>query len=65
VTTEVVVEISQRRASIGLNRPEKLNALDLALVTALEEEAQRVGADPDIDLNEAAQSRPGVAGRTR
>ena len=33
MSREVVVEVSDRRARIGLNRPEKLNALDLALVT--------------------------------
>jgi enoyl-CoA hydratase/carnithine racemase len=50
VTTEVVVEVSERRADIVLNRPHKLNALDLALVTALEEAAQQVADDPRIDV---------------
>jgi enoyl-CoA hydratase/carnithine racemase len=50
VSTDVVVEISDRRARIGLNRPQKLNALDLALVTAFEEAAQRVARDPGVDV---------------
>ena len=50
MTTEVVVEVSERRADIVLNRPHKLNALDLALVTALERAAQQVADDPGIDL---------------
>jgi enoyl-CoA hydratase/carnithine racemase len=50
VTTEVVVEVSERRADIVLNRPHKLNALDLALVTALEQAAQQVADDPGIDV---------------
>lgn len=50
MTTEVVVEVSGRCARIGLNRPQKLNALDLSLVTALEDAAQRVGADPAVDV---------------
>jgi enoyl-CoA hydratase/carnithine racemase len=48
--TEVVVEIGDGRATLALNRPEKLNALNLALVSALEEAAQRVGADPDVGV---------------
>jgi len=48
--TEVVVEVSGRCARIGLNRPQKLNALDLALVIALEDAAQRVAADPAVDV---------------
>ena len=47
---EVVVEVSARCARIGLNRPQKLNALDLALVIALEDAAQRVAADPAVDV---------------
>ena len=47
---EVVVEIGEQRATLALNRPEKLNALNLALVSALEEAAQRVGADPDVGV---------------
>jgi enoyl-CoA hydratase len=47
---EVVVEVGDRRALIALNRPHKLNALDLALVAALEEAAQRVAGDPDVDI---------------
>jgi enoyl-CoA hydratase/carnithine racemase len=47
---EVVVETGDGRARIGLNRPGKLNALDLALVTALEDAARRVGADPAVDV---------------
>jgi enoyl-CoA hydratase/carnithine racemase len=48
--TEVVVEVSGRCARIGLNRPQKLNALDLALVIALEDAAQRIAADPAVDV---------------
>lgn len=44
------MEISARRATIGLNRPEKLNALDLELVTSLAQAAQRIAADPSIDI---------------
>ena len=47
---EVVTEISGRRATIALNRPAKLNALDVPLVTALEDQARRVAADPEVDL---------------
>ena len=47
--TEVEVEIRDRRASIQLNRPEKLNALNLELVTALEAAAQRV-AECAVDV---------------
>ena len=47
---EIMVEISDGRATLALNRPEKLNALNLALVSALEEAAQRVGADPDVGV---------------
>jgi enoyl-CoA hydratase len=48
VGPEVVVEIGEGRASIVLNRPRKLNALDVALVTSLEEAARRVSADPSV-----------------
>jgi enoyl-CoA hydratase/carnithine racemase len=47
---DVVVEIQGRRASIELNRPEKLNALNLSLVGALEAAAERVAAEPDVDV---------------
>jgi enoyl-CoA hydratase/carnithine racemase len=50
VTTEVAVEVSDRRAHIALNRPHKLNALDLALVTAFEQAAQQVADDPTVDV---------------
>lgn len=50
MTTEVVVEVSERRADIVLNRPHKLNALDLALVTSLEQAARQVADDPGIDV---------------
>jgi enoyl-CoA hydratase len=50
VGPEVELEIRDRRASLHLNRPAKLNALDLALVTAFEDAARRVGADPAIDV---------------
>jgi enoyl-CoA hydratase/carnithine racemase len=48
VPADVVVEISGRRATIELNRPDKLNALNLGLVAALEQAAERVGGDPDV-----------------
>jgi enoyl-CoA hydratase len=47
---DVVVEIRERRATIELNRPEKLNALDLSLVEALAAAAERVAAEPDVDV---------------
>src|SRR3954464_4274862 len=50
VTGDVVVEISAGRASIGLNRPERLNALNLGLVRAFEDAAQRVAADPGVRI---------------
>ena len=50
VTRDVVVQITARRATIGLNRPEKLNALNLGLVSSLEKAAQRVGADSRVDI---------------
>jgi len=46
----VVVDIAARRASIYLNRPEKLNALNMELVTSLENAAQRVAADARVDV---------------
>lgn len=50
MTGDVVVEISAGRASIGLNRPERLNALNLGLVRAFEDAAQRVAADPGVEI---------------
>jgi enoyl-CoA hydratase/carnithine racemase len=47
---DVVVEIRDRRASIELNRPEKLNALNLSLVAALAAAAERVAAEPEVDV---------------
>jgi enoyl-CoA hydratase/carnithine racemase len=47
---DVVVEIRERRASVELNRPEKLNAMNLSLVAALEAAAERVAAEPDVDI---------------
>jgi enoyl-CoA hydratase/3-hydroxyacyl-CoA dehydrogenase len=49
-TVDVVVDIRERRASIELNRPEKLNALNLSLVGALAEAAERVAGEPDVDV---------------
>jgi enoyl-CoA hydratase/carnithine racemase len=46
----VLVEVHAPIATVTLNRPEKLNALDLALVTALDAAAERVGAEPDVHL---------------
>jgi enoyl-CoA hydratase/carnithine racemase len=48
VAPDVVVEIEEQRANIVLNRPRKLNALDVALVTSLEEAARRASADPGV-----------------
>jgi enoyl-CoA hydratase len=50
VADEVVVEISGPRATIALNRPEKLNALDLPLVAALEDAAEQVAGDPAVEI---------------
>jgi enoyl-CoA hydratase/carnithine racemase len=47
---DVVVEIRGRRASVELNRPEKLNALNLSLVGALEEAVERVAGEPEVYL---------------
>lgn len=46
----VALEITGRRATIALNRAEKLNALNLELVVALEEVAQRAAADRRVDV---------------
>ena len=50
VASEVVVEVGDQRALICLNRPHKLNALDLALVAALHEAAQQVAGDSEVDV---------------
>src|SRR6201989_153621 len=50
VADEVVVEISGARATIALNRPEKLNAMNVALVTALEDAAEEVAGNPDVEI---------------
>lgn len=47
---EVVVQIDGDRATIALNRPDKLNALDVALVAELEEAAREVAADPGVAI---------------
>ena len=46
----VVLEMTDRCATIALNRPEKLNALNLELVTSLEQAAQRVVADSRVGI---------------
>jgi enoyl-CoA hydratase/carnithine racemase len=46
----VLVDIRPPLATVTLNRPEKHNAFDVALVTALDEAAQRVGAEPDVQV---------------
>lgn len=46
----VVVDFAGRRATIDLNRPEKLNALNMELVTSLEHAAQQVAADSRVDV---------------
>jgi enoyl-CoA hydratase len=50
VAREVVVQIDGDRATIALNRPDKLNALDLALVTSFEEAAAEVAADARVAI---------------
>ncbi len=50
MTRDVEVQITARRATIALNRPAKLNALNLELVTSLEEAAQQVGAETGVDI---------------
>jgi enoyl-CoA hydratase/carnithine racemase len=50
VAREVVVQIDGDRATIALNRPDKLNALDLALVAAFEEAAREVAADSRVAI---------------
>jgi enoyl-CoA hydratase/carnithine racemase len=44
----VTVHIEGGVADVRLNRPEKLNALDLAMFDALVEAGERVGADPTV-----------------
>jgi enoyl-CoA hydratase len=46
----VVVDVRAPVATIALNRPERLNALDLRLVRALDEAAERVAAEPDVHV---------------
>jgi enoyl-CoA hydratase len=48
VANEVVLQIEADRATIALNRPEKLNALDLALVASFEEAAREVASDERV-----------------
>jgi enoyl-CoA hydratase/carnithine racemase len=50
VAPEVVVQIDGDRATIALNRPDKLNALDLALVASFEEAAGEVAADSRVAI---------------
>jgi enoyl-CoA hydratase len=50
VPREVVVQIDGDRATIALNRPDKLNALDLALVASFAEAAGEVAADPGVAI---------------
>ena len=44
----VTVSIESSIADVRLNRPEKLNALDLAMFDALVETGERLGSDPSI-----------------
>lgn len=46
----VVLDINGRRATIALNRPERLNALNLELVTSLDTAARVVGADSRLEI---------------
>ena len=50
MSSEVVCEVDARRASLTLNRPEKLNALNVALVAALETQARLVSGLADVDV---------------
>ena len=44
------MQIDGDRATIALNRPDKLNALDVALVASLEEAARAVAAEPRVAI---------------
>ena len=46
----VVLDLAEKRATIDLNRPERLNALNMELVASLENAAQRAAADPRVDV---------------
>lgn len=46
----VGLELAGGRATIALNRPEKLNALNLELVASLEEVAHRVSLERDVEI---------------
>jgi enoyl-CoA hydratase/carnithine racemase len=46
----VTVEVEGAYATIALDRPAKLNALDLQLVTELAEAAERVAIEPDVQV---------------
>ena len=50
MASDVVVEVKAERAVIALNRPSKLNALDIGLVTALEDAAERISTDARVHL---------------
>lgn len=46
----VLVDVRAPVATITLNRPDKLNALDLGLVAALDEATERVGAEAAVQV---------------
>jgi enoyl-CoA hydratase/carnithine racemase len=46
----VLVDVRAPVATVTLNRPEKLNALDLGLVAALDAATERVAAEPDVHV---------------
>jgi enoyl-CoA hydratase/carnithine racemase len=48
MTDAVRLTLDGTVATIGLNRPEKLNALDRAMIDALEATARAIEADPDV-----------------
>jgi enoyl-CoA hydratase/carnithine racemase len=48
MTNRVMVQREGTVARVSLNRPDKLNALDLDMFTALAETAQLIAADPEV-----------------
>jgi len=46
----VALDIADGTALIRLDRPEKLNALDAAMIAALSDAADRIDADPTLRM---------------